>query len=149
MTLAGDLDGYAVGEAMALNDVGEVVGTAFNYNVRPYAWHAYVWRNGITTDLGMLQTGATWNVANAINNSGVIVGLAMFIDGDVSSHAFVYKDGHMRDLNTLIPAQTGWVLSSATAINDAGRIVGSGTLNGQDHTFLLTPFSSVASARPR
>jgi probable HAF family extracellular repeat protein len=149
MTLAGDLDGYAVGEAMALNDVGEVVGTTFNYNVRPYAWHAYVWRNGITTDLGMLQTGATWNVANAINNSGVIVGLAMFIDGDVSSHAFVYKDGHMRDLNTLIPAQTGWVLTSATAINDAGRIVGSGTLNGQNHTFLLTPISSVASARPR
>lgn len=132
MTPAGDLDGYAVGEAMALNDAGEVVGTVFNYDAQPYAWHAYVWRSGVTTDLGVLQEGATWNVANAINNFGAIVGVAMFIDGSVSSHAFLYKDGHMQDLNTLIPAQSGWVLTSATSINDAGRIVGAGTLNGQD-----------------
>jgi probable HAF family extracellular repeat protein len=149
MTPAGDLDGYAVGETMALNDAGEVVGTVFNYNAQPYAWHAYVWRGGITTDLGVLQQGATWNVANAINNLGAIVGLAMFIDGDVSSHAFLYKDGHLQDLNSLIPAQSGWVLTNATSINDAGRIVGSGTLNGQDHTFLLTPVSAASFAHRR
>jgi hypothetical protein len=45
----------------------------------------------------------------------------------------------MRDLNTLISANSGWVLNSVTGINFWGQIVGSGTLNGQPHGFLLTP----------
>lgn len=45
----------------------------------------------------------------------------------------------MRDLNTLIAANSGWELQSATAINVAGKIVGTGTLNGQQHAALLTP----------
>jgi probable HAF family extracellular repeat protein len=97
----------------------------------------------------VLQQGATWNVANAINNSGAIVGRAMFIDGDVSSHAFVYNNGRLQDPNSLIPAGSGWILTSATSVNDAGDIVGSGTLNGQDHTFLLAPMVPAVSARRR
>jgi hypothetical protein len=45
----------------------------------------------------------------------------------------------MKDLNTLISAKSGWVLNSATGINFWGQIVGSGTLNGKPHGFLLTP----------
>jgi hypothetical protein len=37
------------------------------------------------------------------------------------------------------PTGSGWVLYEAHAINDAGEIVGSGTINGQEHAFLLTP----------
>jgi len=45
----------------------------------------------------------------------------------------------MKDLNRLIPSGSGWVLSEATGINDAGQIVGSGTVHGQQHAFLLNP----------
>ena len=45
----------------------------------------------------------------------------------------------MLDLNTLIPANSGWFLQYALAINDKGEIVGVGTLNHQFEAFLLTP----------
>ena len=77
----------------------------------------------------------------------MIVGLAMFQEGAVASHAFVYSAGRMQDLNALIPAHSGWVLTEATSINDAGRIVGEGLPNGVERTFLLTPNSSLV--RPR
>jgi hypothetical protein len=54
-------------------------------------------------------------------------------------HAFVYRNGQMFDLNNLIPANSGWVLTTATGINDTGHIVGSGALNGELVGFLLTP----------
>ena len=43
------------------------------------------------------------------------------------------------DLNTLIPADSGWVLEEATGINDSGWITGSGWINGERHAFLLKP----------
>ena len=47
----------------------------------------------------------------------------------------------MQDLNALIPANSGWVLQSANAINSAGQITGDGLYKGQDQAFLLTPSS--------
>jgi hypothetical protein len=41
------------------------------------------------------------------------------------------------DLNTLLPANSGWTLMTASAINDAGDIVGYGTLNGVNAAYLL------------
>jgi cellulose 1,4-beta-cellobiosidase len=47
-------------------------------------------------------------------------------------------------LNQLIPGTSGsWLLQSATGINDAGEIVGTGTTNGFQHAFLLTPTTAV------
>jgi hypothetical protein len=43
----------------------------------------------------------------------------------------------MTDLNSLLPANSGWILSNATGINDSGQIVGVGTYNGQTQAFLL------------
>jgi probable HAF family extracellular repeat protein len=45
----------------------------------------------------------------------------------------------MQDLNSLIPAGSGWVLNDAYGINERGQIVGDGTINGQSLAFLLTP----------
>jgi hypothetical protein len=43
------------------------------------------------------------------------------------------------DLNTLIPANSGWYLQFTASINNAGEIAGQGTINGEVHAFLLTP----------
>ena len=54
----------------------------------------------------------------------------------------------MTDLNdALIHANSGWILTAATAINDNGDIVGSGLLDGQVHGFLLTT-GQAPPARP-
>jgi probable HAF family extracellular repeat protein len=57
--------------------------------------------------------------------------------------AFIWQNGVITDLNTLIPSGTGWVLQQANGINDNGQIVGTGTIGGQAHAFLLTPMGPM------
>ena len=45
----------------------------------------------------------------------------------------------MWDLNSLLPAGSTAVLKSASSINDAGQIVGTGIVNGVEQAFILTP----------
>jgi probable HAF family extracellular repeat protein len=45
----------------------------------------------------------------------------------------------MQNLNDLIPSNSGWSLSLPTGINSRGQITGQGTINGEQHAFLLTP----------
>ena len=49
------------------------------------------------------------------------------------------QKGGMKDLNNLIPPNSGWVLVLANSINNSGQITGYGTINGENHAFLLTP----------
>src|SRR5436305_8935300 len=66
-------------------------------------------------DLGTL--GGFFSDAYAINNAGVIAGVA--VTSDFSSHAFSYSGGVMTDLGTL-----GGASSIAYGINDSGTVVG-------------------------
>jgi probable HAF family extracellular repeat protein len=88
-------------------------------------------------DLGTL--GGDKCLARDINNQGQIVGYSEVVAGDSTQHAFVYSGGTMVDLNDLIDPASGWVLSSASAINESGWIAGTGCINGETHAFLLTP----------
>ncbi len=140
----------------AVNDSGIAAGMAFNYNFAslqdPNArGHAVLYSNGAMTDLGTLSEDIT-SAALGINNSGTVVGYSSELKPDVtlftvpllepasaSSHAIVYINGTMYDLNRLLPSGSGWQLSSATGINNAGQIVGTGFIQQQQHAFLLTP----------
>jgi len=82
--------------------------------------------------------GGTWSIANAINDTDHIVGQGQASQG--GTHAMVYYDGTMCDLNSLISPSSGWVLTNAAAINAAGQIVGAmQDVLGTQHAFLLTP----------
>lgn len=100
--------------ATALNDKGQVVG---NGQVEDGSRRqAFLWQDGLFAGLGTL--GGLNSSASAINRKGHVVGSAQRADG--YTHAFVYRNGKMRDLGTL-----GSDLSSdASGINDAGQIVG-------------------------
>jgi len=117
--------------AEAINESGQVVGTARLASGTP---HAFLWQNGSMQDLGAL----TWDqsIAYDINDKGQVVGA---LQTGQNSHAFVWASGQMQDLNNLIPANSGWVLQEARAINNKGRIVGFGTFSGQMRAFLLAP----------
>jgi probable HAF family extracellular repeat protein len=75
---------------------------------------------------------------HTINNSGEVVGFS--IDGTTfNSRALIWRDKVPVDLNTLIPKNSPWYLQSALSINDAGEIVGYGSINGNVHAFLAVP----------
>ncbi len=102
----GGLSGSPFANVAALNNFGQVVGTSGN--------HAFLWENGIMTDLGTL--GGSSSVANAINDKGQVVGESTTASGE--KHAFLWDNGLMKDLG--VPGET----SSAHGINSHGYIVG-------------------------
>jgi probable HAF family extracellular repeat protein len=106
------------------------------------------------TDLGTL--GGASSAAQAINTAGQVVGQSTYIAGVsglgpdlVNDHAFLWQNGTMIDLNSLLPAGSGWILEDAVAINDKGQIVCSGVSGGAalvETDFLVTLPSSLAAA---
>ena len=81
-------------------------------------------------DLGVLsvQSGGF-----GLNDFGQVVGVS-------SGIPFLYSNGQMMNLNNLVVSNSGWVLSWANGINNAGQIVGYGTNpSGQQDAYLLNP----------
>ncbi|MFX8660782.1 hypothetical protein ABTM16_18955, partial [Acinetobacter baumannii] len=77
-----------------------------------------------------------------MNDSGAIVGTSKKING--AQAAFLYSSNIMTDLNTVLDSSgNGWLLSSATDINNTGQIIGTGYYNGQQTSFLLTEVAPV------
>jgi probable HAF family extracellular repeat protein len=131
--------GGSISQANAINNRGQVVGSADTGSRED----AFIYENGSMTDLGTLA--APYNVESSalgIGDNGDIVG-ASFAPGDnfgMHSSAFLVTGGTMLDLNTLISPTSGWHLSTATAINRNGLIVGQGiNPDGQTDAFLLFP----------
>jgi probable HAF family extracellular repeat protein len=75
----------------------------------------------------------------AMNKDGIVVG--SFGPNPEAQRAFVWDKGHgMQDLNTLIPANSGWTIEVASSVNDRGEIVGRGDHDGKENAgFLLRP----------
>jgi probable HAF family extracellular repeat protein len=123
--------GGSYSEAHGINDSGQIVGYTYTGGVAGYS--AFLYSNGVTTDLGNL--GGTGTFANGINNSGQVVGRA-YTPGDASCHAFLYNSGVMTDIGTL----PGESISVAYAINNSGQVVGASFTNGADpdHAFLYS-----------
>ena len=131
--------GGANSYATAINNNGEAAG--FASLVDGYE-HAFSALNAVLTDLGTL--GGRSSFAYGINDDGNIVGFSWMASG-ANPHAFLYSNGMMVDLNSLIPASSGWELTQAFGINDAGQIVGQGLFHGQLEAFRLDPHSAESS----
>jgi probable HAF family extracellular repeat protein len=122
--------GGETSRAYAINEAGQVVGESHTGNGEI---HPFLWQNGAMQDLGTLSgPGSNDSHAFDINDDGQVVGASAY-------HAFLWENGQMQDLNNLIPANSGWVLYVARAINNKDQIVGYGGINGQTHAFLLKP----------
>jgi probable HAF family extracellular repeat protein len=145
VTDLGSLGGTGQGNGIiphAINKQGQVVGYS---DLRGNAnFHAFLWTRATgMQDLGTL-TGGVNSLANAINDEGDVVGVSL--DANFNPRAFLWENGTMTDLNTLIPANSPLLLMLACGINSSGQIVGFGvTSTGEAHGYLLTP-TSLTSA---
>jgi probable HAF family extracellular repeat protein len=135
---------YSAGVIVDLGTFGGTYSTAYLVNSSGLAIgyanlpgdvdsHGLLYSNGTVVDLGTL--GGTSSFADGINNLGQVVGDALTETGD--DHAFLWENGKMTDLNDLLPANSGWELSAAFYINDAGRVVGIGSLNAMPSTWFV------------
>jgi probable HAF family extracellular repeat protein len=100
-------DAVLADTALGINNLGHVVGTVGRIG--------YVWKGAKVKLLGTL--GGTYSTPQDINDNGVIVGSSA-IPGDTAVHAFVYRNGQMKDLNW------PWANSYARAVNAHGHIAG-------------------------
>lgn len=138
MTDLGTLKGGPVSAATAINDLGQVVGYSFTSGYQSI--EAFLWKDGVgMISLGTL--GGNYSDAEDINNLGQIVGFSSKTNSGQDTYAFLWEGGVMTDLNSLIPDDSGWLLTDALGINNTGQIVGSGYIDNQLHAFLLTPAS--------
>jgi probable HAF family extracellular repeat protein len=109
-----------------INEAGQVAGQGTKATLTPQA-QAFIWDGGDALNLGVPAEG-TLSRARGINDSGDVVGeWRIGLGREARFKAFLYEEGQMKDLNALIPANSGWDLTSAQAINENGQVVGSGT----------------------
>jgi probable HAF family extracellular repeat protein len=127
------------------NDQDQVTGSLYLYNEGHSKSRAFIWQNGVKTDLSTL--GGDFSYGHNINNKGDIAGRSDTADG--STHAVLWQDGLIKDLGTL-----GGDYSTTTDINDKGQILGSSTTkDGSTHPFLwqegvMTDLSNLAGRIP-
>jgi len=139
-----DLGTLGTGEfswAININNAGYILGySEFDSNRIDGAIRAFIIPpGGAMTDLGTL--GGEVSVPIAMNSHGHVIGDA---ENDLGETVpFLYKNGTMVNINTLLPPDSGWVLLTAFHINDAGQISGYGFLNGQISYYILTPGDNV------
>jgi len=114
--------GFPTTIAFGINNRGQVVGAAATAS---WIRHAFLFDDGVMTDLGTLP-GGSYSDATGINNRGQVVGVASTASGE--THAFLFENGAMVDLGTLHGGESG-----AAGINDRGQVVGT----SDSHAFLF------------
>jgi probable HAF family extracellular repeat protein len=138
-----DLGGTGSNFGYAISNRGQIAGQVGTADGTTF--YAAVWLNGAygaVTSIGVLP-GDFAAFATGINNRGQVVGNTF--DSNFNwSHGFIWQDGVLTDLNTLIPADSNLFIISASNINEAGQISGMGTVMsgphaGDIHAYLLTP----------
>ena len=149
--------GNSESSAEGINNRGQVVGEFLTADGA--AFHAFLYSNGVFTDLGSADSPES--VAFAINDHGQVVGTTFVpyedvcFDSDTGEsypcikykpHAFFYENGKMTDLNTLLRSGSRWELTWALDINNKGRIVGYGLLDGRSHAFLIRNLKAMRAS---
>jgi probable HAF family extracellular repeat protein len=116
----------------AVNSSAQVVGAtpagdpSYRYRIT-----AFLWQNGIMTDIGTMTGSRQVSIANDINDAGQVVGFADTLPS-YYSHAIWWHDGTYTDLHPIL-MQSGLfsdlgtpedTLSYAIKINNSGQILG-------------------------
>ncbi len=132
----GGTGAFAGNHACAINNRGQVVG--HSDVTGDTTTYAFLWTKETGMHPLLPPSGDFASIALSINDRGEVVGSSF--NTEFVFRAFLWRNGVMTDLNTLIPANSPLYLQLAASINASGEIVGFGqTINGEVHGFLATP----------
>jgi probable HAF family extracellular repeat protein len=141
-TFGGPNSYFSVPDSRVINNRGMAAGVGDTSLPDPNCFfdclvdHAFVWKNGVITDLGALPGGQS-SFAYWINDRGVIVGQSQNgaidpLTGAPQLRGVLWRKGQIIDLGTL-----GGNASNTISINDRGQVLGAAT------NATLDPFASV------
>jgi probable HAF family extracellular repeat protein len=148
MTDLGVLPDDAASAAVAINSFGVIVGSSSRVNMTTFqeTHRSFIYANGSMTAIPVPSVDAQ---AADINDSGVVVGTMKASGGLSNDHAWVYQDGVVTNLNSLVVPGSGLHIAFAYAINNAGQIAGVAVdARGFSHGVLLTPGGSNVPPPP-
>ena len=133
----GALPGLNGALAFGVSNAGHVVGSSM---LNQGSGMPFIWTNANGIQPIPLATGTSQGSARAANKDGWALGN----DSSAFSIPFLYDGTSTYRLADLIPAGSGWDLStntssSALGISDTGIIVGTGVYNGQTHAYAMVP----------
>jgi probable HAF family extracellular repeat protein len=139
VTDLGSFGGTLNNGANDINNHGQVVGFS-GLPGNTGASHAFLWtaRDGMR-DLGAGPPGTNLfaSVAFGINDNGQVVGWSC--DQTPDCGGWIWQDGVMTDLTSLLPQGSPWNVIAGTSINSLGEIAAFGDMGGAFHALLLTP----------
>ncbi len=117
---------------VSINNRGQATGTYTTTMDR-----GFLWQDGVAFDLGELPGFPTEVHGNSINDKGQIAGQTC---SPVACTVFLWRDGVMTDLNTVVPAGSLYTVDPGV-INSSGEIVGLGIdfAAGELHAFRAIP----------
>lgn len=129
----------------AVNDSGQAIGHSIQILPdKTETTYVFTYQNGHLTNL-QLPDGSSDDPRGiypaSINSLGQAVGY-YFSGPSGTISGFLEQNGKMVDLNSLIPASSGWRITDPVAINAEGQILSYGAgPDGYGYTLLLTPTS--------
>jgi hypothetical protein len=130
-----DIGTLNIGEGLfptAINDLGQVVGF-FGEQASP----------GVTVGRGFIYTPGLGMSQFALPSPTEINNLGDVVERGIPEMFF--PSAGIINVNSLLPASSGWKLMSADAINNLGQITGEGIdPSGQDVAYVLTPIPEPA-----
>lgn len=151
--VAGQLDPYYTAppyDRSTANDIadnGSIVGSSLinpspSFENNPQ--EATLWEDITQPGVSLGTLGGEDSAALGINNLNQVVG-SSFLEDDSTQHAFLWEEGELIDLNSLIAHETGWELTSAFEINNNGDIIGVGNFNGEQRGFVAKAIPEPSS----
>ncbi|MEO8041639.1 MAG: carboxypeptidase-like regulatory domain-containing protein [Acidobacteriota bacterium] len=143
----GALSGANGALAFGVSNAGHVVGSSM---MNQGSGLPFIWTQAGGMVAIPLAAGTSQGSARAVNSAGWAVGT----DSSAFAIPFVYDGTNTYRLVDLIPAGTGWDLStntssSALGISDSNVIVGTGVFNGAVHAYAMVPVVTNVSVSGR
>jgi hypothetical protein len=138
----GALPGLNGALAFGVSNTGFVVGSSM---LNQGSGTPFIWSQADGMVAIPLAAGTSQGSARGVNTAGWVVGT----DSSAFAIPFLYDGNATYRLADIIPAGTGWDLStntssSALGISDGNVIVGTGVFNGAVHAYAMVPVTSVS-----
>jgi probable HAF family extracellular repeat protein len=136
--------GWETGTAIAVNDRGVIVASGTRNSSDPKSFEiALIYPDGRITPMPVPPMEVNWFGPREINNRNEVIAISERFWSGSPWQSWLYSNGVLYDLQTLIEPASEYVLDGVTGINDRGEIVGYGTIVREDGAaqagFLLVP----------